>query len=103
MTTENRYEGKPFLRLLDCYVLKAIGHLDDAQEAALMAMEPKFHDVYNVEGSWLEIVSHQMEFPASLPAEIKRIWDEGSVRAEKMGFSPVPSEFMREFVDTNFV
>ena len=36
----DRYEGKPFIRLVDCYVLDAIGHLDDAQEAQLIEMTP---------------------------------------------------------------
>jgi hypothetical protein len=99
----DRYEGKPFLRLLDCYVLRAIGYLDDAQESGLQAMEPKFREVYNTDGSWVEIVAKQMEFPDHLPAEIKRIWDEGSLRAENMGFTPDPGDFTTQFVDTNFV
>ena len=37
----DRYAGKPFLRLLECYVLAAIGELSDEQQATLRAMEPK--------------------------------------------------------------
>ena len=103
MIGPNRYEGKPFLRLLDCYVLKAIGHLDEAQEAALQNMEPKFRDAYKVEGTWFEIVAQQMDFPDHLPNEIERIWTEGSARAAEMGLVAEPKEFTCQFVDNNFV
>jgi hypothetical protein len=47
----NRYEGKPFLRLLECYVLSAIDELTDEQCAALSALEPKLRELYGVQGS----------------------------------------------------
>ena len=103
MTLSDRYEGKPFLRLLDCYVLKAIGHLDEAQEVGLQNLEPKFRETYRTKGTWLEIVAQQMEFPDHFPTEIKRIWTDGCVRATEMGFEAEPNEFTRQFVDTNFV
>jgi len=45
-----RYAGKPFLRLLDSYVLDAIGHLDADSAAALIRLEPKFHAAFNATG-----------------------------------------------------
>ncbi len=59
----DRYAGKPFLRLLECYVLFAIGQLDEHQQETLQHMEPKLADVYNLSGTWLDIVSSQMAFP----------------------------------------
>jgi hypothetical protein len=80
----DRYEGKPFLRLLDCYVLDAIGHLDEQQKQSLHAMEPKFSAVYNTTGSWQDIVAAQMNFPPELPSEIRRIWENGSAKWESL-------------------
>jgi hypothetical protein len=37
----SRYAGKPFLRLLECYVLDAIGELSDEQQATLLAPVPR--------------------------------------------------------------
>ena len=37
------YAGKPFLRLLDAFMLWSIGALDDATNAKLEAMTPKLH------------------------------------------------------------
>ena len=34
MTSNTRYQGKPLLRLLECYVLLAIGRLGEKEAAA---------------------------------------------------------------------
>ncbi|WP_226469882.1 hypothetical protein [Luteimonas panaciterrae] len=98
----DRYAGKPFLRLVECYVLEAIGQLDEAQRDSLREMEPKLRNLYGVQGSWIEIVSSQMEFPPSLPAQIKEIWEKGLVRATEQGMQVDPNEFAMAFVDKNF-
>lgn len=98
----NRYEGKPFLRLLDSYVLWSIGHLDRSSAAGLERMEPKLQQVYHDDGIWQDIVARQMEFPDTLPATIKRIWENGEAKAAAQGWSVDPLEFTRQFVDTNF-
>ena len=98
----SRYDGKPFLRLLDCYVLKSIGELDARQENSLKAMEPKLASVYGHEGSWFDIVANQMDFPSSLPDQIKAIWDAGKAKAAQQGVGVNPQEFTLQFVDTNF-
>ena len=66
----DRYAGKPFLRLLECYVLSLIGQLDDGQQEKLHRMEPKLAGVYGAEGTWFEIVGAQMDFPPSMPNQI---------------------------------
>ena len=41
----DRYSGKPFLRLLDSYVLEAIGELCESNVKWIQASEPDFaHD-----------------------------------------------------------
>ncbi|MFZ6647106.1 hypothetical protein ACO0LO_15385 [Undibacterium sp. TJN25] len=98
----NRYEGKPFLRLLECYILSAIGHLDEGQRAALQAMEPKLAGVYQTGGTWLEIVGDQMDFPETLPQKIREIWESNLAKARQSGMPVDPTEFAMAFVDQNF-
>ena len=98
----NRYDGKPFLRLLDSYVLWSIGHLDATSAAGLERMEPKLQEVYGQGGTWQEIVARQMDFPDTLPATIEGIWNDGSAKAREQGWAVDPLEFTRQFVDTNF-
>ncbi|MDB5704719.1 MAG: hypothetical protein JWN66_1835 [Sphingomonas bacterium] len=98
----SRYEGKPFLRLIDCYVLSSIGHLDEKQENTLNMMAPKIAAALGISGSWFEMVEVQMGFPSDLPLKIKQIWDNGKAKAEASGYTVDPEQFAREFVDTNF-
>jgi hypothetical protein len=98
-----RYEGRPFLRFLDCYVLDAIGALEDSQRRALEAIEPKLAASFNSTGTWQQMVAAQMEFPDSLPGKIRRIWENGTAKAIQLGYTVDPKEFTQQFVDTNFV
>jgi hypothetical protein len=98
----SRYDGKPFLRLLDCYVLSSIGHLDEKQENTLSLMAPKLSQALGFKGSWFEMVAAQMEFSSDLPVKILKIWEAGQARAKEHGVSVDPEEFARQFVDKNF-
>ncbi|WP_188054596.1 MULTISPECIES: hypothetical protein [unclassified Sphingosinithalassobacter] len=99
----DRYEGKPFLKLLDSYVLDAIDALDTTAEAALTAIEPQLRDSYGVQGSWREIVVREMQFPEGMQGAIREVWEKGRVRfVQTVGKEPDPVEFARTFVDTNF-
>ncbi|KFN40986.1 hypothetical protein [Arenimonas oryziterrae] len=98
----SRYDGRPFLRLLDCYVLDAIGHLDDLQRGALEAMEPNLASTFGVDGSWTEIVADQMEFPDSFPAQVRAIWQKNVSLAQDHGTAIDPYEFVLAFVNDNF-
>jgi hypothetical protein len=99
----DRYTGKPFLRLLDSYVLDSIGHLDAAEQAKLTRLEPKFHAAFNTTGDWRTIVTTTMQFPDGMPGAIREVWEKGRVRfAQQNGQEPDPAEFTRIFVDTKF-
>lgn len=99
----DRYEGKPFLRLVDSYVLDAIGALDDANQDWLKAMEPNLRHTYRMNGTWQEIVAEQMKFPDGLPATIREIWEKGSLKFRELSDEePDPVQFTHEFVDKNF-
>ncbi|WP_284620779.1 hypothetical protein [Aquabacterium humicola] len=98
----NRYAGKPFLRLLDSYVLDAIGQLNEEQSKALREIEPKLASLYGKTGSWQEIVRLEMNLPLSFPDSIRRIWDSFLKSARSQGVTVSPEEFVERFVDENF-
>ncbi|MBB4840739.1 hypothetical protein HNP52_003836 [Sphingomonas kyeonggiensis] len=99
----DRYAGKPFLRLLDSYVLDAIGHLDAEQDTKLTAMEPRFREVFGEEGDWRAIVVARMRFPDGIAGAIRQVWDKGRDRfVAANGREPDPVEFTQVFVDTKF-
>jgi hypothetical protein len=98
----SRYEGKPFLRFLDCYVLDSIGQLDEPQRLGLETMEPMLAKALGRKGSWQEMVSAQMEFSESMPEKIRQIWHGYLDRAKQQGDSVSPNEFVAEFIDQNF-
>ncbi len=99
----DRYAGKPFLRLLDSYVLDAIGHLGAEQDAGPTAMEPEFREMFGETGDWRAIVVARMQFPDGMAGAIRQVWDKGYERfVAANGHAPDPVEFTRVFVDSKF-
>lgn len=99
----DRYTEKPFLRFVDAWVLKAIGHLDEPTETWCKAMVPQLEQSFGVKGSWEHIVEQQMKFGRELPAQILKIWEDGTAGfAEGNGAAPDPRQFAMIFVDRNF-
>ena len=99
----DRYTEKPFLRFVDAWVLKSIGHLDEATESYCRAMVPQLEQSFCVKGSWEQIVAQQMNFGPELPAQIQKIWTDGKARfAQGNGEAPDPVQFAMIFVDRNF-
>ena len=99
----DRYTDKPFLRFVDAWVLKAIGHLDAATETWCKAMVPQLEQSFGLTGSWEQIVAQQMKFGPELPAQIRKIWTDGQARYEQgNGEAPDPRQFAMIFVDRNF-
>ncbi|WP_326523995.1 hypothetical protein [Sphingomonas sp.] len=98
-----RYDGKPLLRLVDGFVLDAIGRLQADEEQALVALEPEMRQVTGAAGGWRQIVAAQMRFPDGLAAAIREIWEKGRVKfVAAQGHEPDPVQFTRSFVDSKF-
>ncbi|MES2185925.1 MAG: hypothetical protein V4505_15345 [Pseudomonadota bacterium] len=97
-----RYAGKPFLRLLECYVLDAIGQLDDGTRSAMDSMEPKLAKVYQRQGTWQEIVRGEMDFPPSFPETIRGFWGQYSAEMARRGETIDANAFAMSFIDQNF-
>ncbi|HEV3421461.1 MAG TPA: hypothetical protein VG075_14220 [Candidatus Acidoferrum sp.] len=98
-----RYQGKPFLRLLELYVLWAIGELAEKEALILEEATPKLRSIYHREGDWKSIIAGEMEFPPHLPAKIRELWKRNLEKARTAGVVLPPQQFAELFVDDNFV
>ncbi len=101
MTT--RYDGKPLIRLLECYVLWAITELDDSQQATLSTMTPKLQETYGKQGQWHEIIASIMDFPSNMPDLVNDMWHKNKAVSLDKGVQLTPQQFAEVFVDQNFL
>jgi hypothetical protein len=99
----DRYKNRPLVRLLECFVLKAIGQLPQEDESKLDTMTPKLEQTYNLNGSWDEIVMQIMKFPNDMSQQISIIWEKNCKLAEENNEVLIPQHFAEIFVDHNFV
>ncbi len=95
----SRFEGRPFLRLLECYVLHALGSLTEPDQARLEAMTPKLQETFKRKGTWLEIVAAEMHFPADCPETIVRNWEANKKRASEQDLQLNPQQFAQFLAD----
>jgi hypothetical protein len=95
--------GKPLLRLLECYVLHAIGELASTDEAKLRAIEPDLARIYARSGSWIEIIASTMDLPSNLPDTILTMWRRNQIVARERGVPLTPQRFAEMFLDQNLV
>jgi hypothetical protein len=97
----SRYQGKPLLRLLECYVLKTLDLLPESDSLNLASMEPKLTQVYGRQGTWDQIISAMMEFPPNMPLLIREMWVRNQAIAKANGVMLTPQQFAELFVDQN--
>lgn len=99
----DRYADKPFLKLVDGYIVDAIGHLDGASAMELAAMEPQMRKATGLSGDWRSLVEQRMRFPAGMAGAVREVWDKGRVKfIAANGREPDPLEFAVNFVDSKF-
>jgi hypothetical protein len=76
----DRYSGKPFLKLLDSYLLDAISELPEQQRRMLTAMEPKLRETIHRSGSWQQIVADEMRLGHDFRPWLLACWEEEKSR-----------------------
>jgi hypothetical protein len=98
-----RYEGRPFLRLIDCYLLDIIGHLDESQRESLGKMTVRFQKTFSTSAStWQAIVEEQLDLLPQARESIAMFW-EGFVQHQKAhDQDPSPIAFVMHFTEQNF-
>lgn len=97
----DRYAGKPFLKLVDSFVLNCIGELDPASENTLRQMEPKLRQVYNCEGSWEDVVISVLHFGPDIRTSIRDLWLKNQAIAQAQQATLTPMQFVEMFVEKN--
>ncbi|TIU47173.1 MAG: hypothetical protein E5W19_23200 [Mesorhizobium sp.] len=102
MSTNPRYDGQPLLRLLDVYVLWAIGELSQESEEGLKRMAPKLQSLFGGDGQWHDAVAQSMHMPEGMPAAIRDMWRRNVEIARVNGTTLPPERFAEMFVDENF-
>lgn len=99
--TPDRYAGKPFLKIVDCFVLDCIGELDQSQAALLEQMLPKLRATYGHGGTWQEIVISQLQFDPDIRTTTNELWVKNQNIAKQNGVVLEPMQFVQMFVDAN--
>lgn len=94
-----RYAGKPFLRVVECYILDRIGQLDGKQRAALEGMAPKLRATYHRDGTWQDIVAAQMEFNDLFDSHVHASWDGYRTHTGLTGSITDPDQFAMALAD----
>src|SRR5882672_2857882 len=101
ITLDSRYQGKPLLRLLECYVLWAIDQLPEKDADTLREMTPKLRSVYRAQGDWKQVIAKAVQLPADMPTMIKNLWLKNTEIARKNNATLTPQQFAEAFVDQN--
>lgn len=97
---EKRYEGKPFLLLLDSYVLDVIGELPATKAENLRKMEPFLQKTFKHPGkAWRDIVVLLLNFPSHVEESIRSNWAKNQKAAAEAGLALMAEEYAIQFVD----
>jgi hypothetical protein len=75
------------LRLVECYVLDAIGKLGEQQARQLQDMTQRLRDVYDAEGSRQQIVAAQLAFPPDAAERLREMWAAAPADADRLGWA----------------
>ncbi|HKQ44395.1 MAG TPA: hypothetical protein VJS47_03295 [Rhizomicrobium sp.] len=102
MSDNLRYEGKPLLRLLELYVLKALGELPVLEQETLDRMAPKLQAVYGGNGTWHGALEAAVHMPADMPQQIRGMWEKNLEIAQANNVPALSAQkFAEMFVDEN--
>src|SRR5690606_36571468 len=72
--TQERYAGRPFLRLVDAYLLQCIGHLAEPQAGALCPLPPTLAATFgSSETQWERTVEQQLGYSPAVAGEIQAL------------------------------
>ena len=103
MATNPRYDGKPLLKLLELYVLNAIGELSRKDEEILIAMAPKLQGTFGGGGQWHQAIESSVRMAPDTSDQLRGMWTRNLERSRVHGLKPLtPQEFAEMVVDDNF-
>jgi hypothetical protein len=102
-TANSRYQGKPLLRLMECYVLWAIDQLPPKEASTLSAMTPKLQVTFRTQGSWQQVIAAAAQLPPNMADVIRETWTKNAEIARMNQTTLAPQQFAELFVDQNLV
>ena len=95
------YAGKPFLKIIEAFVLDAIGHLEPSHRTAMEKITPKLQEIYRTKSPWQSIVIEVMHWNPEIQSTIRALWEKNQAAARSKGLTLSPAQFAVMFVDTN--
>ena len=102
MSDNVRYDGKPLLRLLELYILKALDELPPIEQETLTRLAPKLQAIYGGNGQWHEAIEAAVHMPADMPQQIRDLWAKNLEIAKANNVPALSAQkFAEMFVDEN--
>src|SRR5687767_7461364 len=93
-----RYKDKPFLLMLESYVLDAIGELPQHMEQLAKSVSSKLFGG----GDWRRRLREEVGFDKSLNEQLKQLWKENQQIAKEKGAELLAQDFAQVLVEANF-
>ena len=104
MSDNPRYDGKPLLRLLELYILKALDELPAVEQETLTRLAPKLQAIYGGNGQWHEAIEAAVHMPKDMPQLIRDMWAKNLEIAQANNVPALSAQkFAEMFVDENLV
>jgi len=94
-----RYDRKPLLVVLECYVLDCIGKLSPDKQHKMKLMVQK---VWGGSDDWKATVRQQLELGESIDQSIQTMWSKNQAIASNQGIELHETSFTKMLVDENF-
>jgi len=102
MSDNVRYDGKPLLRLLELYILKALDELPAVEQETLTRLAPKLQAIYGGNGQWHEAIEAAVHMPKDMAQVIRDMWAKNLEIAKAKNVPALSAQqFAEMFVDEN--
>lgn len=95
----DRYAGQAIHRLVELWVLWAIGELSAVDELTLRSLEPELRKTWRREGEWHELIAAILNSPPKLPDDLRRMWQRNLAIAQERNEEPPKNYFARSIAD----
>ena len=97
-----RYDGRPLLRFVECYVLRVIGELPTKDERHMQEAEHILQETFSSKDKWYDIIKDEIRISATDDDEIKKMWFDHKKLTQYHKQVLTSEEFARIIVDQNF-
>ena len=95
----DRYAGKPFLKVIEAFILDAIGELPVEQRDLMQQITPKLQEIYKSQRSWQGIVAEAMHWKPNAAANIRDQWKKVQELDAANSAGLLPAVFAQKFAD----